>query len=335
MQKKTGLITYILFLCPLFIILYSGICNPEVGGDCDACHVCYPGMKEKRTSVVQPFQYVNREIFCINCHSSSTSDTIKNLGGNNVPVVFNNVKPVRSLAGGNFYFVAKDFGDRKGHNVNVITSSDKEFPDLPPGYSRASDPSSIGYNPKKPLACAGSNGCHGDRNIEDPFVAIFGTHHAVDRPIDGSTTARSYRYLKITGKVDGVSGLEDNEWNKNAVSMKHNEYSLSIDLLCKSCHGELQRGHAGTRFKHLSGIPIPDRGEYRGYTIYSLDAPVARVIVPQVYSDLVTPGKDLVTCLSCHVAHAGPYDSALRWDYDNIFTGEEEKSGCKICHTGK
>jgi predicted CXXCH cytochrome family protein len=41
-----------------------------------------------------------------------------------------------------------------------------------------------------------------------------------------------------------------------------------------------------------------------------------------------------VTCLSCHVAHASPNDSELRWDYDDIFT-EGKRIGCLICHTNK
>jgi hypothetical protein len=89
------------------------------------------------------------------------------IGGNRVPIVFNNVKPVRPLAGGNFYYVARDFGDRKGHNVDGVTSIDSKFRGFPPGYDRSLDPSLTGYNPAKPLACAGSNGCHGNRNIED------------------------------------------------------------------------------------------------------------------------------------------------------------------------
>jgi hypothetical protein len=314
------------------IAIFSDKSMAIVAGDCNACHTVYPGMTEK-TFHAKPFEYVSREVFCVKCHSSNTSDTIMTLGGNRVPIVFNNSKPVKPLAGGDFYNVAF-LGDRKGHNVNGVASGDTEFTGFPPAYSRSLDPSSIGYNPQKPLTCAGSNGCHGDRNIEDPFEAIFGAHHAADKPVDGSTIARSYRYLKITGNVNGVVGLEDNEWNQNATPRKHNEYTSSIDALCRSCHGDLQRGHEGAWFKHLAGMPLPERGEYMHYRIYSLDAPVARETVPRVSSDVVTPGKDLVTCLSCHVAHASPYDSELRWDYDNIFT-EGERSGCLICHTGK
>jgi hypothetical protein len=71
------------------------------------------------------------------------------------------------------------------------------------------------------------------------------------------------------------------------------------------------------------------------YTEYNMNAPVARVSTPQLSTSDVFSDSDVIICLSCHVAHAGPYDSMLRWDYDAIVTGEEGKEGCLICHTGK
>lgn len=338
MQKQKTFIICSLSLFILFIFVFSRSSLAVVGGDCDACHTIYQGMAEKSLRG-KPFEYVVRGIFCVNCHTNNGSDTVKMFGGNRVPVVFNNVKPFRPLAGGNFYHVAKDFGDRKGHNVHGITSIDSKFRGSPPGYDRAYDPSIIGYNPDKPLACAGSNGCHGNRDIEDPFEAVFGTHHAVDKPVDGSTTAKSYRYLKNTDQMDGVAGIEDNEWNQNANSKKHNEYSPSINIFCASCHGDFHKKDKTEKtdlwFRHPTGITLPNSGEYARYTLYNPDAPVARDILPEKPSDAVVPGKDIVTCLSCHVAHSSAYESVLRWDYDNIFTKEEEQGGCLICHTGK
>jgi hypothetical protein len=336
MKKQKILLISILSVCMIHI--FPGISHAVVGGDCDACHTLYPGMTEK-TLRAKPFEYVMREIFCVNCHSNSGGETIKKLGGNRVPVVFNTVKPDRLLAGGNFYYVSKDFSDRKGHNVDGVTTMDIKLKGIPPGYKRSSDPSVKGYNPGKPLACAGSNGCHGNRNIEDPFEAIFGTHHAIDKPIDGSTIARSYRFLKNTDLVTGVTGHEDYEWNQNSSAEKHNEYSPSIDMLCSSCHGDFHRKDKtekkGPWFRHPTGVALPIDGEYVSYNLYNTDAPVAREIITQSSSDEVMVGRDFVTCLSCHVAHSSPYDSILRWDYDNIMTGEEGKAGCLICHTGK
>jgi len=307
-----------------------------VGGDCDVCHNLYPGMMEKTYSK-KAFQYVLKNEFCVNCHSNITSDTIKILGGNRVPVVYNSVPPINSLAGGNFYYVGKDFGDRKGHNVYKIASSDMKFRNEPPGYSRRNDHSSIGYNFRENLMCAGSNGCHGDRNIEDPFLAIIGTHHAIDKPIDGSTTAKSYRFLKNTSNEKGVIGLEDKDWNQKANSNKHNEYSKSIDVVCISCHGSFHdiENKQGGWFRHPVGVALPFKKGYEDYKVYNIDAPIAREILSNTSSSEINTGKDSVMCLSCHLAHAGPYDSALRWDYENLYASENGKSGCLICHMGK
>jgi hypothetical protein len=333
MQRKRLFI--VCSVCLFFIAIFSDTTMAIVGGDCEACHNIFPGMMEK-TYTGKAFQYVLKNEFCVNCHSSANSDTIKNLGGNRVPIVHSTVNPIRPLAGGNFYYVAKDFGDRRGHNVDGITSADMKFNGFPPGYTRMSDPSIIGYNPGKPLMCAGSNGCHGDRNIEDPFAAIVGTHHALDKPIDGSTTAKSYRFLKNTGKMKGVLGIEDKDWNQNSSTKNHNEYYPSIDVLCENCHGDFHGNNnkdTGHWFKHPTGVPLPLKSDYLKYTTYNTDAPVARKTAEKTPGPEMNHGSDIVICLSCHVAHASPYESMLRWDYDRLMT--EGKGGCLICHSGK
>lgn len=349
MKRQITLI--IIIPCILFLLQIPKGYGTIASDDCEACHGLYPGMMEE-PAPGRPLQYVLRNVLCVNCHSNSDRDTIKMLGGVRLPVVRNTAVSVKPLAGGNFHYVAKDFGDRRGHNVEGVASVDARFKGIPPGYDRLYDPSTIGYNPKKSLKCAGSNGCHGNRNIEDPFESILGTHHADDIPVDGSTTAKSYRFLRNAGKVKGVLGLEDDEWNQNRSSKKHNEYSPSIDLLCASCHGDFhsrdKTGKESPWFRHPTGVVLPKVGEYASYNpdippppdrpdirIYSPDAPVGREKVLISASDEVNPGKDIVTCLSCHVAHASSYESILRWDYDAIITGEEGKGGCFICHTGK
>jgi len=350
MKKQVIISSVLFFLCMLLVLWSAKVSEAVVSGDCEVCHALYPGMMEA-TASGKPLKYVLQNTMCVNCHSNADRNTIKILGGARVPVVYSRVEPERPLAGGNFYYV-KAFGDRRGHNVDGIAPADAKNGFMPPGYDRFSDPSTIGFNDKKPLACAGSNGCHGDRNIENPFAAIMGTHHAKETPMDGSTTARSYRFLKRTSKVKGVIGLEDDDWGQSATSKKHNEYTSSINRFCADCHSGLYRrdeiGRASPWFRHPTGIVLPNRGEYKNYNpdvppppdrpgirIYSLDAPVARPEVPAVSSDAVRPGTDIVMCLSCHVAHGSPNEFMLRWDYDSIVAGEDGNRGCFICHTGK
>ncbi len=342
-------IARVFLLCVLLLFSLPESHGAIFSDDCGDCHSLYPGMMEEGPSGEQ--KYVLQNALCVNCHSSAGKDVIKILGGVRVPVVNNTVKPDSTLAGGNFFYVAKGFGDRRGHNVDIIASPDAKFGDAPPGYDPETDPSVIGYNSKRPLTCAGSNGCHGNRNVRDPFMAIKGSHHADDSPVDGSTTAKSYRYLKNTNKIKGVLGLEDQDWGQNSSLKKHNEYSPSMDNFCANCHSSYYRkdkiGKMSPWFRHPAGVILPKRDEYMNYNpdvppppdmpgarMYNPDAPVAREIVPEAPSEVVKPGTDIVFCLSCHVAHASPNESMLRWDYDAIALGEVG-GGCLICHTEK
>ena len=338
MKSKLVHSMFILIGCIFALIMFSTNGQTVVTGDCDVCHGLFPGLIDENVSNQQK-QYVLTNILCVNCHSNTGRDTIKILAGSRIPVVYNTTSPTRMLAGGNFFYTTKISGDEKGHNIEGIAPMDSRVNGFPPGYKRSSDLSGIGYSHNKPLTCAGSNGCHGNRNIEKPFDAIRGTHHAVDKPLDGSTIAKSYRYLKNNDREKGITGFEDDEWGQNSTLQKHNEYSSMIDSFCESCHGlfhsEDNKKEFSPWFRHPTGIVLPQRGEYAYYTTYNPDAPVGRIQVPLTPGDHVRPGTDTVMCLSCHRAHAGPYEAGLRWDYDNIFAGEEGKDGCVICHTGK
>ncbi len=350
-MKRRGVISIgLVLLCILLLPVLSGNGDAMVAGDCEVCHGLYPGMMD-RGGPGKTLRYVLQGRMCVDCHSSADRDTIKMIGGARVPVVNSMVEPDHALAGGNFYYV-KVFGDRRGHNVEGIVAGDEKNGFVPPGYDRFSDPSDTGFDTSRPLACAGSNGCHGDRNVPNPFAAIFGAHHGDDSSIDGTVTARSYRFLRRTGKVRGVVGLEDEDWEQDVSPGKHNEYTPSINRFCADCHSDLYRregiGRQSPWLRHPTGIVLPKRGEYLMYNpdvtppadmpgvrVYSVSAPVARPSLPEGVSAVVRPGRDVVMCLSCHVAHGSPNEYMLRWDYDAVVSGEDGHGGCFVCHTGK
>jgi predicted CXXCH cytochrome family protein len=132
----------------------------------------------------------------------------------------------------------------------------------------------------------------------------------------------------------------------------------TISGFCGTCHGNfhLHDGHGsdpgvdtsailGAPFvRHPTDVVLPLTGEYSSYnpnTIgneYSVEAPVARTSVATSIGDTVTPGTDVVMCLSCHYAHASEYPDMLRWDYNTMdtgTTGAAAGTGCFNCHTAK
>jgi hypothetical protein len=120
-----------------------------------------------------------------------------------------------------------------------------------------------------------------------------------------------------------------------------NEYSSiivpnqSMTGFCITCHGEFhstgtENGTSGAFLRHPSDYLLPSWGEYAHYE--------ENVTAPVAYND---KGDPIVMCLSCHAAHASPYDALLRFDYaattSNMRAGDrpDEKNGCLACHTTK
>ncbi len=121
---------------------------------------------------------------------------------------------------------------------------------------------------------------------------------------------------------------------------------------CITCHGTFHssgdtNGTSGAFLRHPSDYVIPDLGEYAAYTEYSITAPVARPSdffnAGMTASADVVPGRDMVMCLSCHMAHAAPYDGLLRFDYAALTSGMRAGTGnqthagegCLACHAAK
>jgi hypothetical protein len=125
----------------------------------------------------------------------------------------------------------------------------------------------------------------------------------------------------------------------------------SMSGFCATCHGKFHSAGAGTDYvdngvsgaflRHPSDYIIPDMTEYSAYTAYDLSAPVARQTLA-ASSATVTPGTDMVMCLSCHEAHGSAYDYILRFDYATMEAGgfgsisaAQGAGGCLACHTTK
>ena len=266
--------------------------------------------------------------------------------------------------------------DSHGHNVIDLGVAFKEdvIANTLPGGIRQSFHEDYIVNASN-LTCAGTNGCHGYRYKSGMIsasgvAALSGAHHNnVDGQLNVADSVKnSYRFLV------GVKGYENqtDKWqNKSATS--HNEYysnttpmtlgcsatachgtngvappNNTISGFCGTCHGNFHTLSAGASdgigaditspfIRHPNDIVLPNSGEYQNYTTYSVEAPVGRTMVPASASSVVTPGADVVTCLSCHMAHASPYPDMLRWDYSqmNAHQSGDVNTGCFTCHTTK
>lgn len=281
---------------------------------------------------------------CLGCHSEANGTSWKN-SVSGAPVVLNTVEPTyntaKGLAGGNFYYVSTTV-DNTGHNV--LSNLDGTLGNTPPGGTALT----------AQLRCAGTWGCHGhngrqggDTAINDETQALKGAHHGDDTPpLPGSLTdvAKNYRFLL------GIKGKEDTDWEKDYVNTSHNEYkgtsvppsftdNVTISFLCGECHGNFHSaagvGTATPWLRHPTDIALISTGEYANYTTYSMVAPVARPNPDSVINTtVVTPGTDIIMCLSCHRAHASPNFKIVRWDYKSS-TLSTAISGCNVCHTWK
>ena len=302
---------------------------------------------------------------CVGCHSSNTSSTTYSLGGCAVPVVnyTGGGAPSQYLAGGNFYWVGAGF-DAKGHNVLGIAGQDVEI-----------EATALEGAPGGVMNACG--GCHQSLAVPQTVAADFGSgcqgchlrpaHHADDSALIVGETGGYYRFL--SGHMGGgVTGIEDNDWQATVSAGDHNEYlgDTTSDLdasgvmlgakgmgsamsgFCCGCHGKFHNENTqadgnGTWIRHPSDavlrIGTPDT-EYEAYTVYDPNVPVARPDL-SLYagsSPTVTPGTDMVMCLSCHRPHGSPFDDLLRWNYavmDAGTTGAGAGNGCFVCHTNK
>jgi hypothetical protein len=221
-------------------------------------------------------------------------------------------------------------------------------------------------------------GCHGNRSSSIPgYAGISGAHHdnrgggaSVNPSTEDFEPGHSYRFLV------GVRGYESADWEYAKTISDHNEYfglatptTLSsctrchgiggvrppdgtISQFCATCHGNfhtLETSVGGLSdgigpdaispfIRHPTDLALPATGEYANYTTYNLQAPVARPTVYDAPSSTVTPGTDIVMCLSCHYSHGGEHDDMLRWSYSTMVAGNAGAyagTGCFVCHSTK
>jgi hypothetical protein len=366
--------TFILLSLAILCLSYNAS-DARITGNCVNCHTMHNsqngaamatyGADGKPWKGSGPYGALTRGT-CLGCHGTGNANKIVSIGGSDIPQVYH-TDNTGDLAGGNFAYIlgAKGSGasDAKGHNVIDLGNIDDVLTDAPGRFHTP-----MARNTE--LTCAGNNGCHGWRAFNSSgsgLTSLKGAHHQnTDGKCDvADQNYNSYRFLR------GVKGLENNgtyKW-QNYNADNHNEYygditpmagngcqnchnsghssmyvepaNHTISGFCATCHGNfhLKEGIGGDTnapfTRHPTDVVLPATGEYAAYTNYNVQATVGRQTVPDSVSNTVTPGSDIVTCLSCHAAHATNYADMLKWDYSAMVAGGGGSGGCFTCHTQK
>jgi predicted CXXCH cytochrome family protein len=358
-------------------LMLAAPASAKVQGQCAICHTMHNSQDGAPMALdaAGVAQEAPNEVLllqgCVACHTGTNTDGSTET--NVIPYVSDTTEPNYgvdgttgdTLAGGTFYWVATQTApggpeltaDSTGHNVATdgMATPDGVLLDMPPGAT-------VGLSAQ--LRCAGVNGCHGDTTATSDFAAISGSHHADDVEIDGSTTAKSFRFLL------GIVGLEDSDWEFQPTATTHNQYKgvdrgsdtendpTTISSLCARCHNDYHNGAGnvgGTNpttgafgspwVRHPTDFDMSNTAittDYRNYggegiNEYQVSAPVASNTIGEFPQSnvFVTADDAIVTCISCHRAHGTKYADLLRWDYSSVAAGVSGTGACFECHTTK
>ncbi|MFH0811129.1 MAG: hypothetical protein V2A77_11795 [Pseudomonadota bacterium] len=254
---------------------------------------------------------------CLSCHTNvDNGDTIKKLGGQDVPIVFNATtepdynKPGSSsnaLAGGNFYWVAqwataeeRVAAASHGHNPCGIGIYSKD-----PTPGKSSNKNGCGFYCHDVLqssnsGCTSCHNCYHHTDRADHPYRFLLTHY---RDLSGGSMLKPC-------SADWIAGYEDLKWEQDPTK-GHNEYkgvgsgfvydptfqkdpmyaayTGAISNFCGGCHGgdvggtgnlcDTQKsGTPSCWTRHPAHVEIPNEGEFTvlNGAAYNPLVPVAR-----------------------------------------------------------
>ncbi|MBU0730579.1 MAG: hypothetical protein KKE17_14745 [Proteobacteria bacterium] len=324
-----------------FFLLYAGSAYAAITGVCSNCHTMHNSQNGSQVTGVLQGALLNDD--CAGCHSGPGNDANHLDDVNGAPLVVattppstGGTAPYNYLPGG-FFYDASVTGDKAFHNVQspALGSllADVDIGNTPPGWEAGEAPAGMptGATWTTQLQCAGSSGCHGNHAQSDQNAAISGWHH-------GGAAGTEYRMLS------GISGVESATYvvtGNRYSAVNRTNATNTISALCAQCHGAFHGENAdtissGAWVRHPTDLRLSNavNGDNHNAFAGNAEVPVGSVGAGAP----VAATNAYVICISCHVAHGGPYADLLRWDYTLISAntqGAGKGTGCFRCHTGK
>ncbi len=313
---------------------------------------------------------------CLGCHGMGEASKIKTIGSSQIPQVYHT--DAADLASGNFRYIETGADDRGHNVVELGNADGvldgapgaiNQFShDVCVTDSNLTCAGENGCHGKRVLDAGGGlpalKGAHhgnvdGQLNTADSvsnsyrfLLGVKGLENptavATEKWQNVNATSHNEYYGATTPQVLGCSGGETTCHIGGSVQSPNN----TISGFCATCHGLFHTltgagmdswegigSSTSSPFqRHPTDIVIKDSDEYAvANRTYKAQAPVGRTTVPASAITTAT-ANDVVTCLSCHAAHASNYPDMLRWNYPGDMVaggGGADGTGCFTCHTEK
>jgi predicted CXXCH cytochrome family protein len=284
-----------------------------VNGQCVNCHTMHNsqngGLPSGATSAT-PNAKLLLGNGCAGCHATADNNTDANgkpVTGKKAPQVDYNAASKVNAAG---YFSTTAGTDAHQHNAELVS------PGLDPNFSGKSIPgSATAYTAQ--VKC---DGCHTQAG-----------HH--------TSTANTYRMLTGTNTTAGIAGSYSPSAAAGSFPGARHEISYvaaDMNTFCAGCHpnfhglGANNTGAAGggAWIRHPTNVSLTSLAGTRSIVAPSFTTNDVIVVGDKAVS------KD-VMCLSCHVAHGGPNNDLLSFDYTTVQAGGAtpvNDGGCETCH---
>ncbi len=319
-------------LLALMLVLAAGQAYAFHDGGVAYCQGCHTMHNSQNGQPIDPannglgheylLKYGNASDTCLNCHANY-GQFYEGAGYG---------------PGGDFYWLTKTYtwtshgynftsaGDSHGHNI------------ISPARGLAAD-ATLTHAPGGDFLSSrlGCTSCH-DPHGNESFRILYGSAQG---PIyDGGR----YDFLNDQPEAKGNSRKTYVGGGGNETDLQHTIYKDGMSLWCANCHTDFHSLNTNN-FVHVEeGIGSTIAANYNAYVntddqVSGDQATAYRGLIPfeAVNVDLNTAdptnytlgptGVDKVMCVSCHRAHATPFDDIGRWDFDTDFIVDSHPQG--------